>query len=431
MTIQNSINNTKKTFQGSLYFFMTMITYRLVLDFSYVYFVSNLYQYAGFNLSIDLYAYALSWCFYLISLFLLNEKVEKVSDFFFLMAVLAIIAPLTSLYGLDSREYFPVVATLLAYFLIYAFSSTAYTHKQRLPVLTEGRFLSVFFSIFFILIATLWIFASGAISNFNLEFTKVYEFRETNTEILNIGIIGYVNSWVTKVFNLLMIAFFLYKRKYFFVLIFIMLQVLFFSVMAVKSIVFYPFLVIGIWYYFKKFDSATIIPTALIFIMFFVFSFYYFLDNIFLSSWIIRRTFFVPADLTFVYFEFFENNPKVFWSNSILSNFYDYPYSMRLPEVIGNYMGTGSHANNGFISSGFAHAGLLGVIFYSIVVGILLRILNNICTTGIPLWMGVALSVVPFRSLMMNSDLPTTLLTHGLLVTIIFLALLRKKNERI
>ena len=148
MTIQNSTNNTKKTFQSSLNFFITMITYRLVLDFSYVYFVSNLYQYAGFNLSIESFTYALSWCFYLISLFLLNEKLEKVSDFFFLMAVLAIIAPLTSLYGLDSREYFPVIATLLAYFLIYAFSSTAYTHKQRLPVLTEGRFLSVFFSIF-------------------------------------------------------------------------------------------------------------------------------------------------------------------------------------------------------------------------------------------------------------------------------------------
>jgi hypothetical protein len=271
---------------------------------------------------------------------------------------------------------------------------------------------------------------SGVVSNANLDFNKVYDFRETNSAILNVGVGGYFNSWVTKIFNMFLIAFCLHKKRYMLVSIFVLLQVFFFSVIAVKSVIFYPLLVIGVWYYFRKSNFSIVIPLLLMTVIIMAYSAYFVFDDIRLSSWFIRRAFFVPAELTFVYFEFFSVTPNVYWSNSIFSNFIEYPYQQPLSWVVGDFVGTGTHANNGYVSSGYAHFGVFGVFIYSIILGIFLRILNRLCYSGIPLWMGVALTVVPFRSLLTNSDLLVTMMTHGLLLTLVLLTLVRTKNEK-
>jgi hypothetical protein len=406
-----------------------MIFYRLSLDFSYVFFVSQLYQYAGFKLTFVFSTYILSWFLYLMSIFLTNSKIDKVSDSFFLMAVLSVFAPLTSLYGLDVREIFPVIATISSYTIVYFISTYWHSYTSNYSFLVDGRLITITVSIVSVLLFVVWIFASGVISNANLNFSKVYEFRESNSKVLNIGILSYLNIWVTKIFNIFAIAFCLHKKKYLLAAIFILLQILFFSVLAVKSVFFYPFLVVGIWFYFKKSNSSIVLPFLLILVIVLVNMSYWVFDDIRPASMLIRRVFFVPAELTFVYFEFFQDNLNVYWSNSILLNFIDYPYDTRLSNVIGNYVGTGTNANNGYISSGFAHAGIFGVLIYSVILGITLRILNTLCNSGIPMWMAIALTVVPFRSLLVNSDLLVTMMTHGLLLTVFLIALLRTKNE--
>ena len=201
--------------------------------------------------------------------------------------------------------------------------------------------------------------------------------------------------------------------------------------MSVKSIVFYPFLVLGIWFYFRKNNSSLIFPLILIALILFTNLLYFVFDNMLIPSWIIRRVFFVPGDLTYTYFEFFKDNPHVYWSNSLLSNFIDYPYNLKIPEVIGSYLNTGSYANNGFISTAYAHANIWGILIYSVIIALLLRVLNNLCFFGIPMWVCISLTIVPFRSLLLNSDLPTTLLTHGLLISILLLFFLRTKNAKL
>ena len=224
--------NFKNNYIHKLKFISVMIFYRLSLDFSYVFFVSQLYQYAGFKLTFVFSTYILSWFLYLMSIFLTNSKIDKVSDSFFLMAVLSVFAPLTSLYGLDVREIFPVIATISSYTIVYFISTYWHSYTSNYSFLVDGRLITITVSIVSVLLFVVWIFASGVISNANLNFSKVYEFRESNSKVLNIGILSYLNIWVTKIFNIFAIAFCLHKKKYLLAAIFILLQILFFSVLV-------------------------------------------------------------------------------------------------------------------------------------------------------------------------------------------------------
>ena len=97
-----------------------------------------------------------------------------------------------------------------------------------------------------------------------------------------------------------------------------------------------------------------------------------------------------------------------------------------MTHVIGRYLGNEqSGANNGFISSGFAHAGIFGVFFYSLIVGLTLRMINDITFNKLPLWLALSLCVVPLRALLISSDLFTTFLTHGFIAALLLMILVR------
>jgi hypothetical protein len=220
-------------------------------------------------------------------------------------------------------------------------------------------------------------------------------------------------------------------RRYFLFLVFFLVQIYFFSASTHKSVLFFPFLLVGVWFYFRKTSSLVILPVMFSSVIIVTLFSYLMLDDLWLSSLFSRRVFYVPANLTFVYFDFFSDNPNIFWSNSVLSSFLTYPYDLSLTHVVGRYLGSEEMgANNGFIASGYAHAGIFGVFIYSIIVGIILRFLNDITYKTMPVWLAVALTIVPLRSLLISSDLFTVMLTHGFIVAIILVYLIRVKHAR-
>jgi hypothetical protein len=74
------------------------------------------------------------------------------------------------------------------------------------------------------------------------------------------------------------------------------------------------------------------------------------------------------------------------------------------------------------------HAGISGIIIYSLVTGIVLKIIDSLTFKVIPLWLSLATISIPSLILITSADLPTTLLSHGLLPSIILLYLLRNNN---
>lgn len=77
--------------------------------------------------------------------------------------------------------------------------------------------------------------------------------------------------------------------------------------------------------------------------------------------------------------------------------------------------------NAGIVGAGFAHLGLFGVILYAATLGALVRFVNHLIHRGLPAFLSAALLFEPFRTTWADTDLPTAILSHGILVGTILL----------
>jgi hypothetical protein len=72
------------------------------------------------------------------------------------------------------------------------------------------------------------------------------------------------------------------------------------------------------------------------------------------------------------------------------------------------------------------HAGIYGIVLYSVLAGLLFRLIDSLATKGIPDWIVLGILVVPCQALLLSADLPTSLLTHGIGIGILVIFLMRK-----
>ena len=63
----------------------------------------------------------------------------------------------------------------------------------------------------------------------------------------------------------------------------------------------------------------------------------------------------------------------------------------------------------------------MGMIIYSMIVGLLIRIVDMLVASKIPLRFGLCLVIIPFFSLFTSADLTTALLSHGLFLSLLLL----------
>jgi len=153
------------------------------------------------------------------------------------------------------------------------------------------------------------------------------------------------------------------------------------------------------------------------------------LGELMLPSILIRRAFFVPADLNYIYFDFFSSTDFIYWSHSILKNIFTYPYETMPVYVIGDFLGYPEMAaNTGIFGTGYMHFGILGILLYLFVATLLINLVQQLHT--LPYWVINAVVLMPFISIFLSADLPTALLTHGLFVSIILLYLYSSPHQK-
>jgi hypothetical protein len=408
--------------EATHWFVLSAIVFRSLLEISYLGFVSPIYSYMGFILDIDPLKYIESWVIYAGMVFIFPKRLGKASDYLMVYLLFAFLAPLLVFYGLanTSREHAYIV--LLGVFLILFFRGR---RPLRIPVLRDGKYIAYLLASLGVVVVTAWMIYSGGLKFFNLDFTRVYEFRREVGEVIRIGPMGYLVTWVTKVFGPVLLAIALWKKKYYIALMVCGLHVLWFGISSHKAVVFYPFLVTFIWMWFRNTKALAVVPVGMSLVIGFAYLLFILSSEVLAGSLLIRRVFFVPSNLTFAYYEFFSQNQFVFWSNSITSAFVDYPYELHPAELIGRYIGTDAHANNSFLATGYMHAGITGIAAYGVLVGLLFRIIDSLAHKGVPPWVAIASIIVPSQSLLVGADLPTAMLTHGIGMSLIILFLLR------
>tara|TARA_R100000750_G_scaffold2401_2_gene2068 strand:+ start:20906 stop:22159 length:1254 start_codon:yes stop_codon:yes gene_type:complete len=413
---------------SKLLFYASAILFKACLDYSYVNILSKEFQSVGYHLNFEIVRYLTGWILYVLSFFLLNHRFEKIKDYFFLTAILSVITPILVLWGLDTdRPSYPVFISCASIITVYASYKLIWMYgRLALPYVIQGREIAVFISVLLVIFLVAWYYISGV--TFNLDITKVYSLREENEELAGFGFFAYLNNWIYKVFAVYLLAFLLMRKNYLLSLLMILVFIFYFAANTHKAVLLTPFLVLSTWFYFKKFNSLFIVPLGFSIIVLLSIISYYFVNDIWMSALFPNRVFGIPAHLTFKYFEFFSKNDFIYFSNSFFSNLIDYPYDLGLSKLIGKFDGTNSNANNGYISSAYAQGGASVALVYSVIIGFILTLIDNsVKNNGLPLWFCLVVFMVPMRDLIISADLMTTMLTGGMIWSILLILLSRRR----
>jgi len=397
------------------------ILFKIILDYSYINFVSVVYNYDGYLLNINESKVIEGWILYFAFIFILKKNTSHVLFPIFTVITLTLITPSISLYSLRGEARWMIYMNLIPYFIIFSFLSL--NKSFNVKNFRDGKYFALRISLFFTLVVFAHYLYVVGLGNMNFNLLDVYVFRDEYEQANSTGIFGYLNGWVNKVFNIFLICYAIFKKNLKLFVLFILVQIIFFGLSGHKIVLFTPIL-IGMFYIVDRFNNkCNFIILSLVSVMSLALMLTFFTDNQLFASLLMRRGFFVPANLNFVYLEFFSTNDFIYWSNSVLKYFIDYPYELSATHVIGEYLGNPRMgANTGFIGSGYMQMGLVGIITYTIIITILLTLINSF--KNLPNWLLNSVMVIPLISVFSGSDLPTSFLTHGVIVSTLLLWLL-------
>lgn len=398
-----------------------------MLSLGYILFVARNFEYAGFEYVFSLSRIVFSLVVFALFLVLMPKCLNKPSDFYVNLLFFLVFLPILLLYCLAGQDgsTFYSVASGLAVILIICSKAPFFMAPKPLKV----SFLCLILIVVFVSLASyvvqillaerLW---------FNFSLLDVYDYRDTSGELLNIGIMSYLNVWLSKVLIPLLVAVTAWFKKYRLTALFCLLSLLVYGISQHKSVLIYPYIVIALVMLFRNRKGMWILPFSLSVLLICVLLAYDLADNILLPSMMIRRSFFVPALLSYKYHQFFSDNQFVYWSSSFLRPFVSYPYDLSTAKVIGRYLGTNANANINFFATGYMHAGYIGLYIYCATVGLILNLIDSLARNKFLPSFPVAVTIVPMLSLISSADLPTALCTHGLGLALIFLYLLRSSS---
>lgn len=296
---------------------------------------------------------------------------------------------------------------------------------SRIPRLNKKQALTLLFVITTIGLLPYIIVFGPHINVKNLFLIDVYETRRV-MEKLSTPYFGYTYSLFTKVIVPLLIVFALELKNKLLLIAGVLYLLLFYLFGAHKTVYVALFVVL----FFYRFNYGNIVRLLA------KYSIYLILACIVLALltydylWIlsIRRVHFIPTLLDICYFDFFEDR-AIYWSETILKRFIDYPFDLSHTNLIGEkYFNRPSMAaNNGLISDGYMNAGKIGVIINILLVSLYFMILNNLKIS--PRYFGLFLLII-FSFI--SSSTTTVFLTHGaialLLISIFILNEKKTKN---
>lgn len=419
MNIYKTNNQFKKYFSIS----MLLIIYRFLLDFSYEQ-VAISFEYQGLflnnktNLS-NIYSWAIFIFFipFCIKLFSRNRLSNLVS----IILVIFSLIPTTVAIGFRS-DYEPYYVFLIIMYWIMFFLG----FYMIRPIVFRSIFKSIKFLPYFIVvlcISTVLIY-SFLRTGFRLHFDiiNVYDIRAEARGYSVIFPMNYILSFADNALPFFMI-FFIHKRKYFFSLIVMLSIFVNFSITGTKQIIFISLCgLIGYYLIKNKDDWYRILVAAILLISFSLLELF-FLETILLTGLFSYRVLFIPTELHFSYFNFFQINEIDLYRQSLLKFFFDSPYDVNIQFLMGEYSigDITARANNGLFSDAYLNLGSLGVLIYPFLLVLLLRIFDGVVLKlNHRLWFLLAIYI---GFVLLGMTLSTALFTAGFLPFLMILHL--------
>ena len=395
----------------TLYFFLLMGLYHYkIKHYFYWVYVAELKN-NDFDFSVLRFFVATSLFF--INLILLNS-LKKTKFIFIVLSIFFALLTIPSLIAYTSPGMYSVKLLLYHqgfFFALYVLSKV-HIAFSKVPVINKTQALYLLLGITTIGIIPYLMVYGPHLNLKNLLLLDVYETRRSMSKLSN-PYFGYTYSVFTKILIPLIIVFSLELKKKLWVIVGVLYLILFYLFGAHKT-VYVGLFVVLVFYrlsfaqsvkYMVKYSNILIV----LFTAFALIGYDY--------PWILsfRRIHFLPSLLDICYVDYFEGN-YLYWSESILKRFIEYPYDVRAANLIGEvyFNRPDMSANNGLISDGYMNFGTLGVIFNILLIAFYFMVLNSL---KIPArYFGLfVLTIFSFVS----SSTFTVFLTHGAIALII------------
>jgi len=149
-----------------------------------------------------------------------------------------------------------------------------------------------------------------------------------------------------------------------------------------------------------------------------------------LNWYAFRRMFYVPADLTYQYWEYFSNNPVYLMSDSLFGSLFggsDQVYS-KARLIGGVYYGKYiMNANVNVFGTAFGDFGLIGIPIVAVLVGLICRLLNGIYRIKNSI---IVVAYTVFVALVWTQGgFHTSFLSNGLIFSLILLMIVPRVKE--
>jgi len=411
------------------------ILFRAVLDILYANFLAQ--YYAGDSMGFPLFAdsplrliesYAIAIVLSASTAASLTHR-SRPSGIILALYLMVVMLPLTSLYGIAGAPAAFVYAAAACFLVLIA--ATEILPRVRLPSPSRQMVHLALIAVAGISIYVYgWLALTGGLERLNFDLLSVYGVRALYAQTRG-PMIGYFVPWQANVFNVLVMCYGMEKRNYRLAALAVIAQLFLFGMTGHKSFLLAIFLAIGVFYIWQRKNAISYMLLGASLLALFSYAYFLMTEDKFIAALFIRRLFFVQAGLHVMYYDFFSrlDHPFYMLSDSILRDFYQNPYGDHMPGVIASaYWGVDFNPNVGYLGDAYGNFGFFGMVFFSAMLGMVMRIIDSVGSTIPPHFVAAAISM-PAISLT-QSALTTVMLTHGLVPVILILWIFNKLMEK-
>jgi len=397
-----------------------MLSYKLLLDISYD-FISFAFGYqALFYNGRTPDTQLLSWLALIISLPALKRLFDDRSASGNVLSLLALFSYVPTISVISFRpDYDPNYVILIWAFWAMFYFWWRIIEPIHFRTLARIESRSIYLITAFVLSFAVIIYSYINIG-FRLHFNliEVYDIREEARQFTAPFPLNYFVSLADNLLAVIAVFCFM-KGRNFTTAVLIIIIFINFSISGTKQVVFVPLLGFIGYFLFKNIESkkllfaGTFIAAACAFES-------NFSNSITLNGIFTYRVLFIPAELHYAYYEYFQSHDLLFYSQSFLRPLFDGNQD-NIQFIIGERT-VGSYtarANNGLFSDAYMNLGAIGVFIYPIILSTFLRILDG-AFNGLSDRMRLVV-VLYVAFVLLGMTFTSALFTSGLLVLVFLL----------
>jgi hypothetical protein len=359
---------------------MLMILYYLIMELYYFYFVGISYEKFTFRLNIQIEKYIETKILFALFIgysFFIAKKSEFIFAIYIFIGILFFVPSLVT-YSMGNQMASPTYCICALMFSIGAFS----TYQIRIPEVRSIKFSnSVALLLVFLCLVPIVISLGFSFDFGNFVFSNISETRASFDENAS-GIINYLYNWLIKAIVPVVIVFFLINNRKKYALI-VVCCMLYLYLVSGNKIVFISLFIIFFFSLYghdhiqktKKFVTALIAVLIILPVIDF-----YILNSHALKGLFVMRTLYLPAQLNYNYFDFFNGRPLFFAESNLFKYFVDYPYDKPVGFLISEryFHAFDMNSNNGIISDGYMNLGYFGIVINVAIVSLLFLFFNSL-----------------------------------------------------